>query len=97
MDKTAAHDLGFATEMFTFENHRGIIMTDGTLPNVHFSAPRVILGGTGTYVGIVGEAHEQNIGENKLGFCDLRVTFKVHQARKGEGHSLLGDGISGDN
>ena len=95
-DDTAAHDLGFATEMFRFKNSRGIIMTEGTLPNAYFSAPRVVLGGTGKYVEIVGEAHEHNIGENKLGFCNLRVTFKVRSANKGDARSPLNDSISDD-
>jgi hypothetical protein len=83
-ENPAAHDLAFATEMFSFESDRGIIMTDGTLPNAYFSARRVVLGGTGTFREIVGEAHEDNIGENKLGFCNLRVTFKLRNARKGD-------------
>lgn len=93
-DNTAAHDLGFATEMFRFKNDRAIIMTDGTLPNAHFSAPRVVLGGTGKYVEIVGEAHEHNIGENKLGFCNLRVTFKVRNLSGRDVRSLFSDSIS---
>jgi hypothetical protein len=93
-DPKAAHDL--ATEMFTFLSGRSMIFTDGTLPNAHFSGHRVVLGGTGRFAGIVGEMQERNIGENKLGFCDLRVTFKLHNARKGDGQSLFGDSISGD-
>jgi hypothetical protein len=54
-------------------------LTEGTLPNANFSARRVVLGGTGRFLEIVGEVHEQNIGENKLGFCNLRVTFKVRK------------------
>jgi hypothetical protein len=67
------------TELFSFGNDRGIILTDGTLPNAYFSARRVVLGGTASFLEIVGEAYEQNIGENKLGFCNLRVTFKVRK------------------
>jgi hypothetical protein len=83
-DNSAAPDLAFATEMFSLGNDRGIILTDGTLPNVYFSARRVVLGGTGRFLEIAGEVHEQNIGENKLGFCNLRVTFKVRKV--GDGH-----------
>ena len=63
--------------MFTFGNDKSIILTDGTWPNAYFSAPRVVLGGTGGFRGVIGEVLEENIGENKLGFCNFRVTFKV--------------------
>ncbi len=95
--KPAAPDLAFATEMFSFERDWGIIMTDGTLPNAYFSARRVLLGGTGRFRGVVGEVHEENIGENKLGFCDLRVTFKLRNTRTGDGPSPFGDGTPGKN
>lgn len=84
-DSSAAPDLGFSTEMFSLGKNRGIILTDGTLPNAFFSARRVVLGGTGSFLNIVGEVNEQNIGENKLGFCNLRVTFKVHKVGEGDG------------
>ena len=79
-DNSAAPDLGFATEMFSLGRDGGILLTDGTVPNAYFSARRVVLGGTGSFLKIVGEVNEQNIGENKLGFCNLRVTFKVRNA-----------------
>jgi hypothetical protein len=62
-DHGAAPDLGFATEIFSLGNDRGIILTDGTLPSSHFSARRVVLGGTGVFRKIVGEVYEQNIGK----------------------------------
>ncbi len=72
-------DLAFATEIFSLSNNRGLIMTDGTLPNAYFSARRVVLGGTRSFRDIVGEVSEENIGETKAG-CNLRVTFKIHKA-----------------
>jgi hypothetical protein len=84
-DSSAAPDLGFATEMFSLARGGGILLTDGTLPNAYFSARRVVLGGTGRFLETVGEVHEQNIGENKLGFCNLRVTFKVRKLGEGGG------------
>jgi hypothetical protein len=83
-DKSADPDLAFMSEMFSFGNDRGIILTDGTLPNTYFSARRVVLGGTRSFLGSVGEVHEENIGENKLGYCNLRVTFKIYKA--GDAH-----------
>jgi hypothetical protein len=82
--KGADSDLAFATEMFSFENNQGTILTDGTLPNAYFSAHRVVLGGTQSFRDIVGEVHEENIGENLLGYCNLRVTFKIRKS--GDAH-----------
>ena len=82
-DKNAAPDLAFASEIFALGNDRTLILTDGTWPNAYFSARRVVLGGTGRYREVVGEVHEENIGENVHGFCNFRVTFKI---RKASGH-----------
>jgi hypothetical protein len=79
--KSAAPDLAFASEMFSLGNDKSIILTDGTWPNAYFSTSRVVLGGTGSFGDIVGEVHEENIGENKYGFCNFRVTFKIHTVK----------------
>jgi hypothetical protein len=83
--KPAVHpDLAFATEMFTLLSDKSILMTDGAFPNAHFAANRVVLGGTGSFRNVVGEAYVENIGENKKTlFCNLRVTFRVRQASDG--------------
>jgi hypothetical protein len=80
-DKSAAPDLAFATEMFSLGNDKSIILTDGTWPNAFFSAQRVVLGGTGSFGNVVGEVQEENVGENKNGFCNFRVTFKIRTVR----------------
>jgi hypothetical protein len=85
-DKTAAPDMAFATEMFSLLDDKTILLTDGTVPNAYFSARRVVLGGTGSFREVVGEAHEVNIGDNKLGFCNFRVTFKLRKVSDGHGH-----------
>jgi len=84
-------ELAFATEMFTFRpvlsgvSERSILMTDGTWPNAHFSANRVVLGGTGSFRNVVGEVHVENIGENiETLFCNFRLTFKLRQAAEGQ-------------
>jgi hypothetical protein len=79
-DKSAAPDLAFASEMFSLGNDQTFILTDGTWPNAYFSARRVVLGGTGRFRDVVGEVHEENIGENVHGFCNFRVTFKIRKA-----------------
>ncbi len=76
-DKNAAPDLAFVSEMFSLANDKSMILTDGTWPNTYFSVSRVVLGGTGVFGNVVGEAHAENIGENKFGFCNFRVTFKI--------------------
>ena len=79
-DPTASPFVAFATEMFSLPDDRTTILTDGNWPNAHFSAYRVVLGGTGLFRDVVGEVFEENIGENKSGFCNLRVTFRLKKA-----------------
>jgi len=89
-ERAAAHqqassDMAFASELFLFQGGKSTLLTDGTVPNAYFSADRVVLGGTGSFRYVVGEVHEENIGENiKTGFCNLRVTFILRQV--GDGH-----------
>jgi hypothetical protein len=73
-------EVGFVTEIYSFDEGGTSIMTDGIWPNANFSARRVVLGGTGKFRDIVGEIKEENIGENSTGFCNLRVTFLVKRA-----------------
>jgi hypothetical protein len=77
---TAPPDLAFASEIFSFGNDQTLILTDGILPNAYFSARRVVLGGTGRFRGVIGEVHEDNIGENSSTSCNFRVTFKIRKA-----------------
>jgi hypothetical protein len=77
----AAPDLAFATEMFSLLDDKTLLMTEGTWPNPHFSAHRVVLGGTGQFRNVIGEVREENIGENAGGFCNLRVTFILRKIR----------------
>jgi hypothetical protein len=77
----ASPDAGFVTEIYSFHEDRTSILTDGIWPNANFSARRVVLGGTGGFRDIVGEIREENIGENKTGFCNLRVTFRVKRVK----------------
>jgi hypothetical protein len=82
-DPTAPRVLSFGTEMFSFSDGNSTIITEGEWPNAHRSARRAIIGGTGQFAGVVGEADEQNIGENKQGFCNSRVTFRFRKDRSG--------------
>lgn len=78
-DETAPPILAFATEIFSLPDDANTIITDGLWANAFFNARRVVVGGTGRFAGIVGEALERNIGENAGGFCNLRVTFKLRK------------------
>jgi hypothetical protein len=82
-DPAALRILSFGTEMFSFSDDGSTIITEGEWPNAHLSARRAVIGGTGRFADWVGEAYEENIGENVQGFCNSRVTFrlrKVHHA-----------------
>jgi hypothetical protein len=78
----AKPDLGLATEIYSFHEDGTSILTDGVWPSAHFSARRVVLGGTGQFREIVSEIKEENIGENASGFCNLRVTFLVKRVTR---------------
>jgi hypothetical protein len=81
-DITAPDAMFFATEEFSFGNG-DTILTEGVWPNGNRSAVRVVIGGTGRFRGIVGEAHIRNIGEGKNKFCNARVTFRIRKAWSG--------------
>ena len=74
-------EIGLATEVYSFHEDGTSILTDGIWPSAHFSARRVVLGGTGGFRDLVGEIREENIGENSTGFCNLRVTFLVKRVK----------------
>jgi len=50
------------------------------------SAVRVVIGRTGRSRDVIGEVHAENIGENRLGFCNFRVTFKLRKVEEVRGH-----------
>ena len=77
----APPEIGFVTEMYSFHEDGTSILTDGIWPNDKFSARRVVLGGTGQFRDVIGEIKEENIGENKTGFCNLRVTFFIKRVK----------------
>ena len=80
-DPSAPRILAFMTETFGFPDDDSEIITDGAWPNAYHAVHRAVIGGTGRYAGVVGEAYEQNIGENtRDGNCNLRTTFKLRRA-----------------
>ena len=81
----APHYLFFATEAFLFPDDGTSILTEGLWPNARLSGHRTVTGGTGRFLGVVGEAFIENIGEDTHGFCNSRVTFKLRKALAGHG------------
>ncbi len=80
-DPNAPRILGFLTETYGFPDDDSEIITEGAWPNAHHAVHRAVIGGTGRFAGVVGEAWEENIGENtRDGNCNLRTTFKLRRA-----------------
>jgi hypothetical protein len=79
-DPSTVPTVAFATELFLLPDDGTSILTDGLWPNEGFSAHRVVLGGTGRFRYSIGEVYEENLGLNKDGFCNLRVTFRLRKA-----------------
>jgi hypothetical protein len=75
--------IAFATELFLLPDDASSILIDGLWPNEGSSAHRPVLGGTGRFRYAAGEAIEENLGRNKDGFCNLRVTFRLRKTRGG--------------
>jgi hypothetical protein len=79
-DPSAPRVLAFMTETFGFPNDDSEIITEGAWPNAYHAVHRAVIGGTGRFAGVVGEAYEENIGENtRDGNCNLRTTFKLRR------------------
>jgi len=71
--------VAFSTELFELPDAANSLLIDGLWPNEGYSVRRVVLGGTGRFRFMVGEVHEENLGLNKDGFCNLRVTFRLRK------------------
>jgi hypothetical protein len=82
----AAPQLATANEEFYFSDSANSIITGGEWPNAFFTLFRPVLGGTGNFRYVVGETKEINIGENRTGACNLRVTFTLRKAKPENGH-----------
>jgi hypothetical protein len=79
-DPKAPRVQAFMTETYGLPDDDSEIITEGAWPNAHRAVHRAVIGGTGRFAGAVGEAFEENIGENtRDGNCNLRVTFKLRR------------------
>jgi len=70
----------YVSELYSLPDDRTLLMADGPGPNMGVTMKRIVFGGTGRFAGAVGELIESNIGINKTGFCNLRVTLKIKKA-----------------
>jgi hypothetical protein len=81
-DSEAPRIVAFMTETYGFPDDDSEIITEGAWPNAYHAVHRAVIGGTGRFAGVVGEAWEENIGENTRpndGNCNLRTTFKLRR------------------
>jgi hypothetical protein len=72
----------FVSELYSFSNDKQTIIADGPGANLYATVLRAVLGGTGHFEGVTGEIIEKNIGMNKTGFCNLRITFHLKKDQK---------------
>jgi hypothetical protein len=71
----------YVTELYLFPDDTQSVLADGQAPNLFFSLERPVLGGTGRFKNVSGQLHEENLGTNSTGGCNLRVTFKLSKPR----------------
>jgi len=72
----------FVTEWYSLPDDNQIILVDGPGPNLFATLKRAVIGGTASYKGVTGQVTETDIGVNKSGACNLRVTFQLKQGNK---------------
>ncbi|GAC1358589.1 MAG: hypothetical protein NVSMB3_05660 [Acidobacteriaceae bacterium] len=69
----------FVTELYSFPDDKQTIVADGLGANLFVTLSRAVLGGTKRFEGVTGELIEQNLGTNKTGGCNLRITFRIRR------------------
>jgi hypothetical protein len=72
----------FVSELYSLPDDGTHLLADGLGPNPGFTAHRIVSGGTGRFRGMVGEIEETDLGFNKTGGCNLRITFKLRKVEK---------------
>lgn len=78
----AAPYASFVSELYSLPDDMTNILADGLGPNFGVTARRIVSGGTGRFRYMVGEIEETDIGFNKTGGCNLRVTFKLRKVER---------------
>jgi len=66
-------------QIFMFTDDRNALFTEGLEGSVGTTTHRVVVGGTGTFRGMVGKERQETIGLNLggKGLFDIRFTFKL--------------------
>jgi hypothetical protein len=70
----------FVTELYSLPNDNETIIADGPGANLFATVHRAVLGGTLRFDGVSGQIIEKNLGLNKSGACNLRITFKLKRS-----------------
>jgi hypothetical protein len=75
-----AHPVLSATQYYLFSPTGGLdgeeaLMSEG--PEFGATTHRVVLGGTGSYRGVIGEVQQETLGMNSTGFGNFRFTFTI--------------------
>lgn len=72
----------FVTELYSFPDDNRIIIADGPGANLFATVLRAVLGGTRSFEGVSGQITETNLGVNKTGACNLRITFRLKRSER---------------
>jgi hypothetical protein len=66
-------------QIFTFPDDENALFTEGLEGSVGTTTHRIVVGGTGTFQGLVGQERQETIGLNLngKGLFDLHFTFKL--------------------
>lgn len=75
----------FVSELYSLPDDNQTILVDGPGANLYATVQRAVLGGTRLFDGVSGQLSETNLGLNKSGACNLRVTFKLRNGRHHDG------------
>jgi hypothetical protein len=70
----------FVTELYSFPDDNRIIIADGPGANLFATVLRAVVGGTRSFDGASGQLVEKNLGVNKSGACNLRITFHLKKS-----------------
>jgi hypothetical protein len=76
----------FVSELYSIPDEASNLLADGFGPNLGVTVNRIVSGGTGRFRDMVGEIEETDIGFNKTGGCNLRITFKLRKVEREREH-----------
>jgi hypothetical protein len=76
----------FVSELYSLPDDNQTILVDGPGANLYATVERAVLGGTRLFDGVSGQLSETNLGLNKSGACNLRVTFKLRNPSRHDRH-----------